>query len=443
MSRRKPLAVLALVLPLLAARPAGALFNLSSVAHGAFLGGVCAPGRHEVFFTPRSSPDGLSVTSGSVGEFTCGGALCTSSGPANYLCARALAVAEFAGAAGGGGPISLRALARLTRRNATEFGGFSTAYSSAQVEIYGLAHAVLPTPAAIAYIHFGLSGTVTQSASDSGVVVVASGVARLTAGKTYALQCLGQSCPPIRVPIANPAAPDPESWDMQYLGLYLEARTAISAPSGIVFDAEAVADLSDTLTLDAIALHDANDQPIPGAQVYVTDLDGNPIHTFPAEPPPPTTTTVPEATTTTTTVPGVTTTTTLPVGVTTTTTPAGVTTTTTVPGGCAAAATVGSVACRLAELAGAVSASDGVLEAKLLRQLGKARSALDGAGGAGRQAKKALRKVRAAVSAYGKILGSRKARRTLPDASRAVLLGPVAGLRADLTALLRATATAP
>lgn len=432
MSSPRLAAVLALAISLLATRPGGAVILFNADAGCLLQGGGTSPGRQECRWTPTSTADGISK--GSRLEFSFGQALCPAPDSTNYLCARTFGSAELLRAPGGGGPLTLRALASIARRNSTDTGLGSLAYASARIEVFNLGHSAVATPAAIAYFHFGLTGTARQSASIPGVELVSNAVATLTAGKQHALQCVGQ-CPPIRVNVANPGAPSPDSWDMSYLAVNLRVDVFVRGPNGVEYDAEAVAEFSDTITLNAIELRDANDQVIPGAHVFVTDANGAPVYDFPTEPPPPTTTTTLPGTTTTTS-------TTLP-AVTTTTTPVSVTTTTTLPPGCVATATAESVACRLAELAAAVEAGDaGKLESRLLARLVAARAALERAGGTPRQAKKALRGALRGVNGYGKLLGSRKARRTIPEAIRTMLLAPVGGLRADLAAIRGATSPA-
>ena len=188
-------------------------------------------------------------------------------------------------------------------------------------------------------------------------------------------------CEPIKVNVGS------HGWDPGAPGgtaILVDLRTdaITSAPMGVVFDAEAVADFKDTLELLSIECKDANGATVPGVSLIITDNQGQPMYTFPNTPPTATTTTttIAEATTTTTT--------TLE-GATTTTTVAeddhhhvagGTVTTTTLPAACADGATFASVTCRLAELLQAVqTAADGTVESKLAGKVSAAQQAVTAA----------------------------------------------------------------
>ena len=74
--------------------------------------------------------------------------------------------------------------------------------AEASAEIYGIKFAAVSPPVAIAYVHIGLHGTVSKSAPVAGTTVTALGTARVSLGRDYVLECLGD-CPPIRVPITG------------------------------------------------------------------------------------------------------------------------------------------------------------------------------------------------------------------------------------------------
>jgi hypothetical protein len=183
----------------------------------------------------------------------------------------------------------------------------------------------------------------------------------------------------------------------------------LNAPDQVPVDATGDADFVDTLTVQAIELHDASDQKIPDAMVTLTDQSDNVLFTFPNTAP-----------TTTTTVPGATTTTTLPAG------------------GCEVAATYTSIECRLAALDMLVKASAGKLAPKLSMLLAKATAGTQKAAQPGtpqRRVTKGLHKAAHALKAYDTLLGSKKAKRLLDDGTRSSLQAAGAAIAADVAML--------
>lgn len=355
-------------------------------------------GRTEIFGTKEDTRPQTVDT----GDFGHGGAYCAAVGTPDYICARYFAEAGLAG----GRRLTLRALARVERRNAATFPGGALIHGVAQVSIYGMTGSVA-SPVSYAYINLGLSGTRAMSTNNGNVTVQAFSTVSLNG---VPVQCDGSTaCAPVKVPNFDPAG-----------GLVLSLRVdaAIANPQGASgYDAAAVADYSDTLELLAIEPRDANDQPIPGAYYTIPDVNGEP-YVIP---------TTPE--TTSTTVAGATT-----------------TTTTTLPPGCVPEATTASVRCRLDALAAAVqTAATGSLGTKLQAKLAAARASLVKAealvAGPASKRRKALRKTLKQAGAFAKLLGSKKARRTIDEATRTALGAPVPVLDADLRALLAAASS--
>jgi hypothetical protein len=300
--------------------------------------------------------------------------------------------------------LTVRASARIARGDATDFAGAGyLSHGQANIQMCGLTGSI-DSPVKSAVFEIGLAGTTSKSQSDGSLVTQAFGVARFNG---VILNCAGDYlCPPVTVPWTTGGC----------YTLDLRADAAISNPAGASgWDAEASADFSDTMQLLAVHALDDNDQPIPDFEFSVTDANGTPV-TIPN--------TVQTTTTSTTTVPGT-----------------GVTTTTIVSGGCVAAATYDSVRCRIDALLAAVGASDaGALAPKLTTKLTAARAAVDQAEQVlgqrhGKASKIALKKALKALKGYERTLASKKARRTIADATRAELGAPVAELQAHVQGL--------
>jgi hypothetical protein len=357
----------------------------------------------------------------SSGDFSFRGAFCPQLGSDDYLCANVLSSAEL-----NGRRLTLRSRARLVRHKATSGkGAIDLTYADTRIEICGVTGSV-PAPVANAYFYIGLAGTASQSQSDPSLVVKATGVASF---QFVPIQCTGTSCPPVKVPNFSGST-------CFALGLRTDAR--VTNPDGVgPFDIEAIADFSDTMELLAIEGRDENDQPIPGLEFTITDANGTPIVTLPNTPPPPTTTTVPgpdtSTTTTTTSMPGG--------GATTTSMPGGGVTTTTLPPSCSVGASYASVKCRLDEVTATVLTNGGAVAPRLSAKLAAALAAVERAEQSvgqrgGKTSKRSLRKALRALGAYRKLLGSKKARRTLDEGALDELVARVPGLQADLKTLV-------
>jgi hypothetical protein len=124
-----------------------------------------------------------------------------------------------------------------------------------------------------------------------------------------------------------------------------------------------------------------------------------------------------------------------------TTSPGATTTTTTIapPGGCEVAATYASIECRLAALDALVKTSAGKLASKLSKQLAKAIGGIQKAAQPGtpeRRVAKGVRKAAHALGSYDKVLGSKKAKKTLDDATRSSLQTAGAAIATDVASLL-------
>src|SRR5690349_14528574 len=194
----------------------------------------------------------------------------------DYLCLRAYGAADGFGV--------LHAAARLTRKNVFgPLGHFARGIAS--VTFQGM-NVVSSVPVAYGYVYIGLVGTTSSSGSGADVQAYAT----VNVNNTEAA-CTGNVCQPFQIP----------NFDGSYLSLDLGAFVVLNGPDQVPVDATGDADFVDTLTLQAIELHDASDQMIPDAMVTLTDQSDNVLFTFPNTAP-----------TTTTTIPGATTTTTLP-----------------------------------------------------------------------------------------------------------------------------------
>jgi hypothetical protein len=200
------------------------------------------------------------------GDFSYGGALCPAPGTANFLCAHVFSKADVVG----GRRLTLHAEARLKRTNANGLTSQELVYAGAQVFIAHIGTAT-PSPVGYAYINLGMTGTRSQSASHGSLVPEAYATVRVNG---VVMQCSADSCPRAQVP----------GWDGQYLTLTLRSDARVTNPQpGVItgWDAEMIADFSDTLELLAIELHDVDDQPIPGAELWVEDGQGNRLFDIP------------------------------------------------------------------------------------------------------------------------------------------------------------------
>jgi|GEM_PF-5519504 len=215
-----------------------------------------------------------------ISEFSFGGALCPAPGTPNYLCGRLLSEAGRAG-----GRLYLRSLARFERTDAAAGSPETAAYADSRILITSVGGYVGTPPAAAFY--FGLSGTLSKTTSDPGVTVEAFSVASLQAGSGGFLQCFGEvDCTPepsvhkITVTDWTPSS-----------GFYLTLRSDVAAvapgghPGG--WDAEVVADFTDTLELLAIQVLDENGDPMPDVVLTALDAKGDPLFEFPNDAPVP------------------------------------------------------------------------------------------------------------------------------------------------------------
>jgi hypothetical protein len=307
----------------------------------------------------------------------------------DYLCLRAYAAADLA---------ALHAAARLTRKNVIgPVGHFARGVATVTFQQMTV---VSPVPVVSGYVFLGLGGSATSSSSTGASPLLA--YAEVYVNDTSA--CLGASvCEPFRIP----------NFDGSFLSVELFVYVAVNESNQVPVDATADADYVDTLTVQAIELHDANDQKIPDAVVTLTDGSGNATFTFPNS--------VQATTTSTTTVPG-----------------ASTTTTTAPPGGCEVTATYPAIECRLAALDALVKASAGKLAPKLSKQLAKATGAIQKAaqpGTAERRVAKALRKAAQALRGYDTVLGSKKAKRLLDEGTRSSLQAAGAAIASDVAKL--------
>jgi hypothetical protein len=296
--------------------------------------------------------------------------------------------------------------------------------------------------------NFGLSGTVSASASSASLAAQATGVATLYADKAYGIQCFGYPCPgiPLRFDKADPNA------SFKFDGFLIDLRADVRDKPPLGFggwDDEMIADFHDTLVLLSIEVQDDNHQTVPGASVFLESYDnmGTPLPISNEPPPPP-------VTTTTTTNPGQTTTTTVSGTETATTSttvfPIATTTTSVPPGGCDLdAPTFASIGCRLdgllVRIAGETSLGD--YRQKLPPPLAGAAARLDEAAlscGAG-DAKHAGKKIKQAAHRlvqYAHGLNGRRAHRRLPAHLREELVARGNDIRAAVT-ILRKTVRCP
>ncbi|HEV7734533.1 MAG TPA: hypothetical protein VGR62_20335 [Candidatus Binatia bacterium] len=348
------------------------------------------------------------VMSGNDGEFfTFDGPGCPPPTGPTYACAR-----RFGSAGMTNGRLWLKSAARLVLDDVVGFGNGSSdylVYADTTINIYNLG-GVVETPTALVYFVFGLHGTAATSPHSAEVQTQATGTANLS---SIGIQCTGDPCPPIVV-----KWPTPVTFGNNNFRLNLRADARAGANVGVPYDVEMLANFGDTLELLAIQIHDENDVPIPGAQAYLTDTNGDPMPPYPN---------TYETTTTSTT------STTLEGGTTTTTS-------TTLPGGqCESGPTYGGLKCRVIRLAVFVGndAGLGKLAKPFVTQLNKAIAYLSAAEDAtsARRRAKMLRKSTAGMNAFRKKVASKRAVRKIAPGLRATMEAPVAGILADMAAL--------
>jgi len=380
------------------------------------------------------------------GDFSRHGALCPDPGTHDYLCARASGEAALVGPPSGGGLLTLRAEARLTRHDGVGFGNIQEiVYGGARVSVFGLGTVAVPASGFVV-LNFGLSGVASVSASSASLLAQATGVATLYADKAYGIQCFGSPCPgiPLRFDSADPHAP------FKFDGFALDLRADVreTPPLGFIgWDAEMIADFHDTLVLLSIEVQDDNHQTVPGASVFIENYDnqGTPLM-ISNEPPPP-----PSATTTTTTVPDQPTTTEPGTASSTTSTTAMLqapttTTTTAPPDGCdleLVGPTFTSIGCRLDGLLGRIASENslGDYQRKLRQPLAGAATRLDEAetscrSGNEKRARKQIKKADHSLAQYAHTLRGRRARNRLPDVVlREELTAAGSAIRASVTTL--------
>jgi hypothetical protein len=341
--------------------------------------------RDKVLYSGQSS---VPVSIGSLTPIDGYSGPCPAPSANDYLCLRAYAAADI---------VALHAAARLTRKNV--FGPVGHYARGIATVTFQQMIVVSPVPVVSGYVFLGLGGSATSSSS--------SGASTQAYADVYVnnevAQCVGGICQPVQIP----------NFDGSYLSIELMAYVSVDESNQVAVDATADADFVDTLTVQAIELHDANDQKIPDAVVTLTDQNGDVTFTFPN--------TI-QATTTSTTILGVTTTTTIAP-----------------PGGCEVTATYTSIECRLAALDGLVKASAGKLAPKLSKQLAKAIGGVQKAAQPGtpeRRVVKGLRKAAHALRSYDKVLGSKKAKKALDDGTRSSLQTAGAAIATDVASLL-------
>jgi hypothetical protein len=309
----------------------------------------------------------------------------------------------------GGRLLSLRTVAQLHVKNNTAKLGYAV-FGDAKIEIFGMSMAAVSAPVGYAYFNIGLSGNTVTNATDAGVTLQAFATVRVNG---QLINCTAGVCP------VKLAAAD---FDPAYNSLNLRTDVSITSASGFAapIEANAEANFADTMQLLSIELHDVNDQPIPGAEVYLADNNGDRILTFPN--------TVDTSTTTTTLVDGGSTTTTLPPG-----------------GGCATEITYAAVDCRLGELADLVVQNGGSLASKLGARLGTARDAVAAASTPAtpsRRAVKSLGKAGKSLKKFVALLGSKRGKKTIADPARTELQTRGKSLQGDLTVLKQSAAGA-
>jgi len=215
-----------------------------------------------------------------ISEFSFGGALCPAPGTHNYLCGRLRSEAGI-----NGGRLFLRSGVRFKRTDADPMFPETAAYADTRITITSIGGYVGGTATRAAF-YFGLSGTLSKTTSDASVPIQAFSSATLYAGSGGGVQCFGENdC----LPDADLHKVTVTDWiPSQGFSLILRSDVAAVAPFGHPggWDAEVVADFSDTLEIVAIQLLDENDNPIPGVTLTALDQNGDPILSFPNEPTP-------------------------------------------------------------------------------------------------------------------------------------------------------------
>lgn len=397
MRTRFPLVILATLALVRAAAAAGLiLYNVTA-------GPPLPPSNGVPEFHGQST---VPVTAGGLYDSSHGGALCPDPSTADYLCGRYYASADLVG----GRLLSLRTVAQLHVKNNTAKLAYAV-FGDAKIEIFGMSMAAVSSPVGYAYFNIGLSGNTVTNATDAGITVQAFTTVSVNG---LPINCAGNVCS-VKLDAAH--------FDPSYNSLGLRTDVSITSTSGFAAPvaANAEANYADTVQLLSIELHDVNDQPIPGAEVYLADNNGDRILTFPN--------TVDTSTTTSTLVDG------------------GSTTTTTLPprGGCATEITYAAVDCRLGELADLTAQNGGSLAPKLAARLGAARDALTAASvpaTAPRRAVKSLGKAGKSLKKFVALLGSKRAKKTIADPARTELQTRGKALQGDLTILKQSAAGA-
>ncbi len=222
-------------------------------------------------------------TAGGDYDFSYDGALCPPAGTPNYLCARARATAGI-----NHGRIYLGAGVRMKRTNA-QFTQEHGVYGSARVDI-GPLGGYVSGPAPGAYFVFGLSGTIVSTRTNANVDVNSIAVATLYAGSGGGVQCFGPTtCLPKSQQSIKVTNWDPTTGFSLVLRSDVKMLNPMSATG---WDGEGEAEFFDTLELLAVQLVDADDQPIPGVTLTMTDGTGAEI-VIPDTPPDPEATVTP------------------------------------------------------------------------------------------------------------------------------------------------------
>jgi hypothetical protein len=156
----------------------------------------------------------------------------------------------------------------------------TAAYADTTIWITEMDGWVAPGPAPFAAFYFGLSGTLSKSATSGNVTVQAFARATLQAGTGGGVQCMGEiDCPP--QPTVHRVVV--EDWDPRQ-GMRLTLRSDVAAvapftsPGG--WDAEVVADFGDTLEILAIEVMDEKGVRMPDVVLSALDENGDPVVEF-------------------------------------------------------------------------------------------------------------------------------------------------------------------
>lgn len=259
--------------------------------------GVASPARayilYDVFmgFYPANffydQDGGISppYTVGGPYDFSYDGALCPPAGTPNYLCARARSTAGIRD-----GRIYLGTGVRMKRTDA-QFTQDHGVYAGARVDI-GPLSGYVSGPAPGAYFVFGLSGIISSTRTNANVAVNSFAVANLYAGSGGAVQCFGPTdCSPKSQQTLKVTNWDPAGG----FSLALRSDVQMLNPTQVTgWDGEGEAEFYDTLELLAVQLVDADDHPIPGVTLTMTDGNGGTI-VIPDTPPDPDATSTPTA----------------------------------------------------------------------------------------------------------------------------------------------------